>query len=452
MPFEVAPGPLLGALSGIAVIGLGSATLLVRPLPRPAAAFGFLALLWGLQVTVANTAEGFTDPPTKLLWINATVALAILVAAALAVVVLAWRAPAGAFRPVALLPVALAGAALEAALFLEPGLFVRGLSLEPGLPVATGPLFLPVITGANIVAFTVALAVLGERFRRPLPPVAREQFSLVIAALVAYVSYRAGEAFDFLLYANAYVALDGSGGYAFELAAALLAAGVLAGVLAVVLPRPDLPWRDLHVVVAIVPLAVAVGQSLLGAPQGATAGVWRLVMVALFAYAIARYRLFDIEVRLGQLAPALAYAGIAGAGLAVLWVAAWPTLTAVPLLGLVASAGVAAACAPAARLGPWIKHRAAPHLAEPDYLYKRKVDVYRAALEEAQGRGMGDATEQAFLSDLRRRLGISEQEHRLLTLIVQAQSRYGPRAPTPGMERFRVEKELGRGGFARALL
>jgi hypothetical protein len=458
MAFLWSAGAAAGMASGLAMAALGLAVFFwVRPRKPASTAFSVLALVWGGQVVAANLSQLAADVPTATLWFNVNVLLVIPLAVPLLAFAAAYTDRSSTMVPFLTAALA-AGAGAVALLFLAaPELFGRIVIAPDGDPVLQqGPLFAPVASANVYGAFILALVLLARKLRASLDDNLRGQVALLVAGFVAYLGFRAGDLMDIaLLNAPLRFSQLGPAGYGIRLGLDIAALGAVAWLLAWTLRDRWVPWRELLLFCGTVPLVFGLGEPLLQAAgiQGFfTIGLWRLLMVVLFAYAIGRYHLFDLEVRLGALAPSAAYVGVAVVAVAALWVALGDTLGRSPFLGGVATVGLAAACLPAVRAGRALASRAVPHLAEPEYLYQRKVEVYRAAVEEAAGRAMGDQTEQAFLSDLRRRLGISEREHKLISVLVQAQRKYAPAQRPSILERFRIEKELGRGGTGVAKL
>ncbi len=81
-------------------------------------------------------------------------------------------------------------------------------------------------------------------------------------------------------------------------------------------------------------------------------------------------------------------------------------------------------------------------------------DVYREALERAVVAGV-DPADDTVLRALRNRLGISEREHALLELEACAAAGRGVTGLTEGvlfLGKYRIERQLGEGGFARTYL
>lgn len=184
-------------------------------------------------------------------------------------------------------------------------------------------------------------------------------------------------------------------------------------------------------------------------------GLWRLLIPGLVAYALVKYRLYGVDLKLKtglrQGSLAAAFGGVYLAAFTVLTIVGLGLLPSflwafVPMLSL----GFAAA--PLRRAAGRAAHVLLPDVEPtPHYLARRKMQIYVAAVEEAQARGPA-AAEETFLRVLRKRLGISAREHRSILLVLSAGQRFQRPERLELGPRFRVERELGRGSHSRALL
>ena len=201
------------------------------------------------------------------------------------------------------------------------------------------------------------------------------------------------------------------------------------------------PWQRLAVLLAI-PLALWM------ASVGAMTLTYLLARPILFAYGFFRHRLLGFE-RHERAVIGVVFAS----ALLALFVettrilAAWeqPVVVLVTLpVSLVLVTGVLLG-APLARdlLGE-----------DRDAAARRNRDVYLAALEESlAGQTPASTTRDRVLSRLRARLRISDREHALMEL--EARRAFGQDDLLAGariLNRYRVVKPLGEGGFGRALL
>ncbi len=460
MALAPTPSAIIGVLSGVAVAILGLLVLAVAPRQRVHVAFAAFGGLWGAATVAANVAEMSADASSASAWSLASVFLYVPLYVPLLYFASAYPWPSNALgrRPLALGLLAAPALLLALATLTTPALVVRLVAGEaPGdYYLEIGPLYHAATTANSLLAFAVALLVSLRKLLAAPDEEARGHLSLLVAGLLAYVSYRAGSVTGFLPSRVAEgVALDGAGQYAVELA--LISSCAVASAIAIgaVVRRPDVPRRDVLLACGIVPFAFAIAGDALSRATGEsfyTVGVWRLLLVGLIGYAIVRLRMFDADLRLRSWAPAGTAAAVAIALVAGLWLAAGDRLVAHPVVGALATIGLIAMSMPARRIGPRVARRLAVADDAPDYLYRRKLEVYRAAVENSRSKGLTEASERAFLRDLRARLGITEAEHRVLLLLLGPA--VGPAGPDEAEERgkFRIIRELGRGSFGRALL
>lgn len=183
--------------------------------------------------------------------------------------------------------------------------------------------------------------------------------------------------------------------------------------------------------------------------------LWSVAAAVVVAYGLVEYRFFDIEIRIKtglRRSTLAAVAGVVFFGTFLLVDAFGPFLLA-SIAALIATGTLAFALPSLRRFAAGVAGALMPHVeASPDYLAIRKLEVYRAALEEAQSRPGTPAVEDPFLSDLRRRLGVSRKEHRVLLLMASTEQRVSSRPSATRESRFRIERELGRGAHGAALL
>jgi len=357
---------------------------------------------------------------------------------------------------------ALAAVAGAAVFVLDPGLVLQGVAPDDqgSLVPIYGAYAHPVVLVPFFLAFDAAAVWLLRAYLRARD-VARLQTRMLLAGFLLTLSYVNVHNLAPLIAEVSFFRTLGPAGAGFVL---LFGGGtVLTGAIAIwlFLPRPE--GRDLLLLAAAtVPAGVAVAEALLFSGSGLrfdTLGFWRLGTVALVGYAIARYQLFDLDVRLRGLSErALPIAAALVAGAVVLTAfESSPAPLAVPLAAVVAApVGIAT----------WRGRRAAASLlfpaevADPDYLYQRRLEVYRAAMERAATEGAGPEDED--LRKLRRELGLSEREHHVIAFMVRRSAAQAgqPAAAEPAMigpgalvlGRYRVDRLLGEGGHGRAFL
>lgn len=141
-------------------------------------------------------------------------------------------------------------------------------------------------------------------------------------------------------------------------------------------------------------------------------GLAFLVYVVLLSYGVLQAQLFDIEVRLRvAVRRSTLVAVIAGAFFVVTEILEAFVPADGLLVGILAAGSIVLLMLPLQRLTESIMTRVMP-VEEPSHLEldRRKLDVYRAALEGALQDGIVTEREEEILARLRDELGISEQE------------------------------------------
>ena len=182
-----------------------------------------------------------------------------------------------------------------------------------------------------------------------------------------------------------------------------------------------------------------------------TVGLWRLAGVAVIAYGIARWRIFDLPQRVQNGAASAAGATTALAGGAAAYgatAAAIPGPVAPVVAGLVV---LAAALVPSVRFARRIVYTMKGQTPQKldEVLYGQRIDTYRAALEASMARGTLEQ-DADFLAALRERFSITEAEDRVLRHYARGSvliPRTGDSASA--YERLRL---LGEGGGGRTWL
>jgi hypothetical protein len=185
-------------------------------------------------------------------------------------------------------------------------------------------------------------------------------------------------------------------------------------------------------------------------------GSWFVAGAALVTYALMRHQLFDIDLRIKR---ALREGTVAGA-----FVAAYVVASVVaqrflggdigPYVGVGAAVLLLFAIIPLQRLAVRVADAAMPRVDEtPEYLNLRKLEVYRAALEESLAPDGTVAPAQApVLARLRTELGVTDRDHAVLELAVRASRGPQPAGPVfaPGalvLGKYRLLHLLGEGSF-----
>lgn len=178
-------------------------------------------------------------------------------------------------------------------------------------------------------------------------------------------------------------------------------------------------------------------------------------------YAIVRYQVFDIELRLKRTLGLALFSAVA-VSLFTLSYLALDRLLLPPLLD---RTDVAAVLLAALLVLPFLLGRRQgtarlaslvfPHASrDPGYLRSRKLEVYAAHLEAAAAEGRLTNPPDPELEALRARLGLSPEEHRTLDRLVRRSEVRAPRledrivSGEPLFGRYRILERLASGGFA----
>lgn len=459
------PG-LLALVSALPLVLLGAALLSLRPRRAQNTYFAFFAIGWGLQVATANLSR-LTDD-LRLHDVFFGTSLALFLPTSLFLVYFA------SIHPVRTRFARSRAAAWGLTLFALPGLV--GLVLRPRwilaptellgdrpLPVYEWPI-VPLFFAVFYGAFYYATWVQFRHAATAARDVAAQRARIIFLALALFSSWASTRFFLTFALPTAHEEVqDPAVRWA---TAALFAIGllVLAAIALRLVARPARPGDiDRTMAAAILlPAALATLERLLE-PVGfllETGSLWRTGAVALMVYGIARYELFDLDLRLRRVAVSgipVAVLALTGAALAALGLGEAGPWT----MGfvLVVGAGVNAA---AWRYRDALASRLLPAgTPDADYLYHRKLEVYRARLEQLLGEGSRPEPEPADLRALRRELGISEREHLVLEYMVRRAlgsrglSPEGPARTEAGsliLGRYKIDRLLGEGGHGRTFL
>jgi tRNA A-37 threonylcarbamoyl transferase component Bud32 len=181
--------------------------------------------------------------------------------------------------------------------------------------------------------------------------------------------------------------------------------------------------------------------------------IWFLTLPVFLGYGLLRFQVFGLDLRVKDAVRVGSFALVFVVVFAFVFVGGGRFLSDIPAFALAAASTAAAGTAwrPVNRFSRRVANAFFPRVQkEEGYATIRKFELYQAALEEAVAQGDAAAAKDRHLTALRRRLGVTEQEHHFLVYLAVAQKRVST-APQR-QQRFRIERELGRGTHGRALL
>ncbi len=459
---------VLALVSGVPLAILGGLLLVVRPWRALPVFFGLFALPWGLQIVTANASRMVDDPAVVRMLLNISDALLIL----------AW------FYLMRFAAVAIGGLAGRlltwgGALLASTGLvlvvqrydlFVPLVSQQgEGTSATVGPAVLWLLVLPFLIALYATILAFYRRYRAARPGTPRYRERGILVAVVMFSSYYTIRNLFFFFAPAATTTVSKT------TAASLISAYVVGAVLLIALfvhlvvrpPRPE--ERDRWLLGAfLVPAASAVLEAFSGAwlPSGATLGLWRLLMVAVLVHALARYQLFDLDLKLHW---TVRRGSVVAAFVTVFLLVNWGASSLIhasvgPYVGIAAVGLLLFAVGPVQRLAENLAGMALPGVGRtPDYVAFRKLEVYRAALQDAIRGSEVAASERASLERLREKLGVRPSDAHALEADLLARRGPAPRAaPSPTLPpiepgallagRYRVHRLLGQGAHGRAYL
>ncbi|HVL86592.1 MAG TPA: serine/threonine-protein kinase [Candidatus Thermoplasmatota archaeon] len=442
------PATLLNVVSGVMLAALGAA-LLGTQRRTPGRFFGAFAAVLGVQVVLSNLAASAADERTASILYGLSIAFIVPQYVFILYFASVFPRATGplAMRRAALAPfLAPAVAAVLLVIFAYPLLLAGAFGGPTGYSAQWGPLAPWLLHVPQFGALVAALFLLERSLRGgDLVPIERDQARLVLAGLGAYVAYATARNLAEAL-ARYSVLEQALGPITLAAYVGLFAVGALVvGVVTVRLLRDPVgsPWLAAWLgVPAIVGLG-SVAPILAGLPLVDSAGLWRLAGLAIVAYAIVKYQLFDLELRLRRAvgpAAGLAAAGLVGAAS----VAAGPTVAATASVG----AGLIAGGAAHGAARRWLRAE------EPTSIERRKFEVYQAsAIQAVRESSLQTPETRAWLSSLQDSMGLTRRDCEVLESLARSQA--DPSA-SGGLEdlppRYRVVRMLGRGAFGRVFL
>jgi len=385
-------GLLIDAVSGVLIFALGIFVVTRRPLRATNVAFTGFALSWGGAFVLFNV---FPDPGAGATVVGSWLTLG----AAGALVYLLARFPRR-LEDARLGAVALVvGVTVFAAGFISResgyGLGRPGAGLPFSFWVFSSPIFAASLAGVALFALRFA------RARGPEAPRERSQYALTAAALLMDIGVRTGLAL--------------AGGDPGGVILAVLLVAVWAAWLrnaALVTGAERRAARNLALLALVLPLAgLALTRPLGGYPDSFDSGILgvaRTLAVAIFAYAILKHQLLDIDVKVRW--------GISKTTVAAVFVAVFFIVSEgaqeffgeradSQYLGIVAAGMLVFAIAPLIRVADRLAHRAVP-IGEPPRSASRKEETYRDALRVALRDRVLSSSEELAIARLAEELGI----------------------------------------------
>lgn len=474
MAFAWDPAALLNVVSGVLMGTLGAGLLVSDPGRDWNRLFGLLAVFWGVQIVAANTVRLTTD--AELALVAGQLALAFLIPLYFFIVAFASifprpRGPVGT-SPLAVAVLALPAGGALAALFFDPESLIAGVNTLPdgSLTLSWGPLLPYLVTAPFFGAISYALYVMMQRLDEAVSPTERKQVGAVLAALGLYTAYYAPR--QLVMFGGAALGV-GSAVEAGTGEAALIAV-VMAATVAIlaavvwrlarrVRERPEGPFRA-EARAALIVVAIGVAGAVLvevvelaGGPSLELVGLFRSGSVVLIVYAVARYQLFDLDLRAKRWAAAgaaaLAVTAVAGAAFLGL-----RSVEIAPAFRVTATALVAVgALVPALHVSYRLADRIAPNVSKGgDHLYLRKLEVYRAAVEQKLADGGALEADDEDLAQLRGRLDLDERDHGVVVTLARSEAEPAAAAPSldPGdraFGKYELEEVIAEGGYGRVL-
>lgn len=474
MAFVWDPAAALNALSGCLMGLLGAALLIWDPEREWNRLFGLLAVFWGIQIVAANAVRLTSDPDLALTAGKVSLAFLIPLYFFLTTFAATFPRPRSPFGTSATAVSALAipaGVAL-AALFFRPESLLEGVVTRSSgnLTLSWGPLLPYVVTAPFFGSISYALYVMMRRLAEAPSPTERKQVGAVLSALGLYAGYYAPRQLaTFGRDALGLGAAEEAGNAEAVLIALIMA--VTVAILGLVVFRLARRWVDagsqparmearnslLLIALGLAGALVGEGLSVAGGPSLELVGLYRSGSVVLIVYAIARYQLFDLDVR------AKRWTAVAGGGLAAAAVAAaaylgFQAFGMDPVVDAALTALVGAlTLVPALHASFRLADRVAPRVSEAnDHLYLRKLEVYRAAVDRRLAEGEDAAKDDETLERLRAELGLADRDHGVVLTLAQAEAEPGERRRKlrPGSTAFgkyELEEVLAEGGYGRVL-
>jgi hypothetical protein len=301
----------------------------------------------------------------------------------------------------------------------------KGLVIVPAFQAPDGtwyPNYRPVLLLAFGWTFTVSVILLLMRYVMMDLDVTRKRLYFVTFALATYALYQAIQD----LHTNAETGFQASlVGYDRDVWNLTLAADYLLfvaffGLLSLLSLRARIPERRRDAVLLLVTgfAAVLTGffdpiiHDNVSRLYPGTLWLWRLGAVGLMFYAILRYQLFDLHVRVRV--------GVKYGSLTTLFAAVFFTALGY-FSGLIAAAALVFLFTPVQHLIERFSKKVVPPSSTETYERYRSMEIYRAALEGALADSIVSPAELNSLKNLRLKLAITDADHALLERDVRGQ-------------------------------
>lgn len=441
----------LNILSGALMAGLGILLVAANPRKDWNRLFAILSVFWGAQIVAANLVRLL--PTANAARLAGEIGLAFLLPLAFFVAAFAAVFPTPRLARAMLPVIALVAPSLVALglLFLDTSALVEGIGRDAQghYTMQWGPAFAPLVVAPLYAAFFYAVFALMRRHQETEAPLVRKQIAFVLAAFAIFLAYNV----PVQLY------LFGAGARSADVGAWIIATTMLAGA-ALLLALAARLWKlradpDARGVLAALAASGALGLASAGwiAAGGERIdllGLVRIASVGLVVYAIARYQLFDTDLRLKSAATALAALLATLALGAAAWIALRGIALTAALQGILVGAAALVAFVPMLRVAGRVADRLVPQVSrEGDHLFLRKLEVYRAAVETR--------ADDAALAELRAKLGLSQRDHDLVVNMALARAETSTPAPDlrPGgvvFGKYAIDSILAEGGYGRIFL
>lgn len=285
---------------------------------------------------------------------------------------------------------------------IQPSVLFTSFGFEetPGHFLLTIPYF---------TAMALAAVLLVAHHKRETSPRLRLEILLLVGAFLPYLAYTAGVTIP-LLWGNEFFPTIVTNGYLV----------MFGGCLVVVAWTSAALWRTGERgarVLAAVDVAAAVAgftQSTLIAEWAFFGGVLRFFAALLLGYALLKYRIFDIDLRVKK---GLARTIVASVALTAFFLVSELAESVVAdgtgstIAGLSVAAAFVILETRVTHIGRKIADRALPRVVgSNDYLQERKHVVYRAAMESASRDGTVTPRERKILQTLARELGLTPED------------------------------------------